>query len=116
MTKNKKQDLLAIALLIAVFFFLVTKVSNPDTAFVIVISISIFYVLITAKWHNRRRVGFWVIIGSFAVIHAFMIYYVTVPHLSAGLMIYPFALLDALVMYYVVGLYDKLTARRDDAG
>lgn len=112
---SRRKDFLAFVPLIPVFF-LIAEISNLQKALVSVVAIYTFYVLISEKWSNKGRVGFWIIVGLFAVIHAIAIYSVTLEsRISPAMIFLPLSVVDFFAMYYAIGLYEKLRVGHDKA-
>lgn len=98
----------------AAIYFGLSPFTGEGKAFAVAVIFGVFYVVISRNWDKRHEAKFWIVIASFAVIHAVAFLVLKIPHLRAGLIAFPFALVDALLLYALVSWVDKRFPRKRD--
>jgi hypothetical protein len=86
----------------AVIYFGLWLLLGEGKAYAAAVVFGVFYVIISRCWDRRSDVRFWVIIGVFAFLHIGGLWLIDVPHVNAGLIALPFALVDGLVMWAIL--------------
>ena len=81
--------------------------TGEGKAFAAAVVFGVFYVVISRNWDRRRDWKFWTIIAFFGVAHLIGLSTINIPHLSAGLIALPFALVDGLIMYNVISWIER---------
>lgn len=77
-------------------------------AFATAMCFGVFYVLISRNWEKRREIRFWLVMGGFFVLHLVGLWFIRFPPLKAGLIAFPFALADGLLMYGILTWIDRM--------
>lgn len=110
---GKARDWLVVIPVGCLFFVLWPFIGNSK-AFLTACIVYVFYAIVSAMWDNRREPWFWIILGLFFLAHLAMIYIIKVPaDIRPSLIVLPFALVDGLMMYGVLTLWDRRKGRRD---
>lgn len=99
---------LALAISIVPTFFLFFTWVDEEFLLVAILIVSMFYVLISAKWHLRRSIAFWLLIAIFIIIHTVAILLAQMPaEIRSGLILFPIFLIDLLLMFAVVSWLER---------
>jgi uncharacterized membrane-anchored protein len=111
MIAERRKDLLACVPMVPLFF-IVANISTIERAFVAVVSIYMFYVVISEKWSSRRSWTFWINILVFALVHIFVITMVRLPtSFKPALAVLPIAVGDVFLMYGTINIIERTFLR-----
>jgi hypothetical protein len=96
-------------------FFLITFLSNADMALAAVIILGVIIFAIKLRWHLRKHLWFWVVIGFILALHVPLVRLVRWPQGSTPTLFYtmPFGIADFLIISGTLGLAEKLFSTRD---
>ena len=96
-------------------FFLITFLSNADMALAAVIILGMIIFAIKLRWHLRKHLWFWAVIGFILALHAPLVRLVRWPQGSTPTLFYtmPFGIADFLIISGALGLAEKLFSSSD---
>ena len=91
-------------------FFLITFLSNADMALAAVIILGVIIFAIKLRWHLRKHLWFWAVIGFVLAPHVPLVRLVRWPQGNTPTLFYtmPFGVADFLVISGALGLAEKL--------
>jgi len=94
-------------------FFLITFLSNADMALAAVIILGVIIVAIKLRWHLRKHLWFWAVIGFILALHIPLVRLVRWPQGNTPTLFYtmPFGVADFLIISGALGLAEKLFSK-----
>lgn len=104
-----------ISIVVFLIFALVLLVSNLEKALAAGAISGIFMAIILTKWQRRNDWRFWTIMAVFAIVHIFVITFIRIPPLKAGIVIAPFAFADGFIMWGVINLIERHLRKTDQS-
>lgn len=99
--------------ILAPVFFLITFLSNADMGLAACIVLGMVMLAIKIRWHLRKRLWFWAIIGFVLALHVPLALLVRWPQGSVPTLVYtmPLGIADFLVISGVLGLAERLLSK-----
>ena len=99
--------------ILAPVFFLVTFLSNADMGLAACIVLGMVMLAIKIRWHLRKRLWFWAIIGFVLALHVPLVLLVRWPQGNVPTLFYtmPLGIADFLVISGVLGLAERLLSK-----
>lgn len=99
--------------ILAPVFFLITFLSNADTGLAACIVLGMVMLAIKIRWHLRKRLWFWAIIGFVLALHVPLILMVRWPQGNIPTLFYtmPLGIADFLVISGALGLAERLLSK-----
>jgi hypothetical protein len=99
---DRQRDVIVALVGVALYFALGT-VTQEERAFATALSAYVFYVIVTAEWQFKCERRFWLVIGTFAVLHIVALSTLPFPHYAGpSIIALPLALLDGFVMWIIL--------------
>ena len=107
MTKQRKRDL-SVALLLLPVFFYIDYISNLQKALVTMLSLYVFYILISENWNIRGNRVFQLTILIFASLHIILIFFFKfTTFIHPTLLCWPIAMADFYIMNTAITWIEK---------
>ena len=95
-------------------FFLITFLSNAEIALGAVIVLAVIILAIKHRWHLRKYLWFWAVIGLILTLHLPLVRMIRWPQGNVPTLFYtmPFGIADYLVISGVLGLAERFLSKR----
>jgi 4-amino-4-deoxy-L-arabinose transferase-like glycosyltransferase len=99
--------------ILAPVFFLITFLSNADMGLAACIVLGMVMLAIKLRWHLRKRLWFWAIIGFVLALHVPLVLMIRWPQGNAPTLFYtmPLGIADFLVISGALGLAERLLSK-----
>ena len=99
--------------ILAPVFFLVTFLSNADVGLAACIVLGMVLLAIKLRWHLRKHLWFWAVIGFILALHIPLVRLVRRPQGNTPTLFYtmPFGIADFLIISGALGLAEKLFSK-----
>jgi hypothetical protein len=103
--------------ILAPVFFLVTFLSNADVGLAACIVLGMVLLAIKLRWHLRKHLWFWAVIGFILALHIPLVRLVRRPQGNTPTLFYtmPFGIADFLIISGALGLAEKLFSKGSSA-
>jgi len=80
---------------------------GPGKALVSSASFGVFCVIVEQKWNLRFKKLFWWSLSVLVSVHVIAIVVISVPNFRSGVIVVPFAVIDALAMLAIINWVDR---------
>lgn len=103
-----------VALSSVTVFAVVATMASLEKALAAGVTFGAFATVVSLKWESRHDPRFWALLLFFGVIHTVVIVAINIPEVPFGAMSIPFAIIDALIIWWTLNWLERRFPRRHD--
>ena len=99
-----------LAAIIAPVFVVISLLTSLEQALVWSMVLAVFVSIVQTRWERRYQPKFISIMAFFAVAHVLVLAFAPISRFKFGLIVLPFAMVDALAMWSLIAWIDRAPA------